>query len=266
MDSITFGRYIPGDSIIHRLDPRGKIVCLFILLVAVFFDAGFVGYGILTVFLILIVLLSKTSFKDIFKALKPMIVMMIVISLFNVFLIRTGDLIFKYGFLEIHKDALFQTAYIIIRLFLIITLSTVLTSTTKPLDLTLGIEKLLEPLKRFNFPSHELAMMISIALRFIPDLIDETKRITKAQASRGVDFNEGSFISRVTSMVSLVIPLFISSVLRAEDLANAMESRNYNPVAQRTRYKLLTWRWGDSVGIVMSLVVLTVIIFLSVVL
>ncbi len=266
MDSITFGRYIPGDSIIHRLDPRGKIICLFVLLVAVFFDAGFIGYGILGAFLILIVLMSKTSFKDIFKALKPMLIMMVIISLFNVFLIRTGDLLFSYGFLEIHEDALFQTAYIIIRLFLIITLSTVLTTTTKPLDLTLGIEKLLEPLKKFNFPSHELAMMISIALRFIPDLIDETKRITKAQASRGVDFNEGSFISRVTSMVSLVIPLFISSVLRAEDLANAMESRNYNPVAPRTRYKLLAWTVKDTVAIGASLLILTGIIVLSVVL
>ncbi|MDD3027439.1 MAG: energy-coupling factor transporter transmembrane protein EcfT [Erysipelotrichaceae bacterium] len=265
MDNLTFGRYIPGDSLIHHLDPRAKIMALFILLVAVFFDAGFVGYGIMTVFLIIVVFLSKTRLRDIFKALKPMLVMMIVISFFNVFLIRTGPLLYSYGFIKIYQGALLQTAYIIIRLFLIITLSTVLTSTTKPLDLTLGIEKLLEPLNKFNFPSHELAMMISIALRFIPDLIDETKRITKAQASRGVDFNEGTFIKRVTSMVSLIIPLFISSVLRAEDLANAMESRNYNPVAKRTRYKLLQWNYKDSISLSCCIFILIGIIIISVV-
>ena len=154
MDNLTFGRYIPGDSIIHHLDPRAKIMALFILLIAVFFDAGFIGYGVLTLFLIIIVLLSKTRIQDIFKALKPMLVMMIIISLFNVFLIRTGPLLYSYGFIQIYQGALFQTAYIIIRLFLIITLSTILTSTTKPLDLTLGIEKTARAAQKiqFSFP------------------------------------------------------------------------------------------------------------------
>lgn len=159
-----------------------------------------------------------------------------------------------------------QSAYIFIRLILIITLTTILTSSTKPLDLTLAIENLLNPFKRFGFPAHELAMMISIALRFIPDLLDEAKRIMKAQASRGVDFNEGSISEKIKAIVSLIIPLFISAFQRAEDLANAMESRNYNPEASRTRYKSLNWQTSDTMAFALTIVVSGTVIIMSFVL
>lgn len=263
MDSMTFGKYIPVNSIIHRLDPRLKIGALLIFLIAVFFDAGFIGYGILTLFVLLVAGLSNISIKHILKAIKPMVFMMLFLMVFNIFLVNTGEVVFTIGSFDIYSGALIQSAYIFIRLILIITMTTILTSSTKPLDLTLGIESMLSPFKRFGFPAHELAMMISIALRFIPDLLDEAKRIMKAQASRGVDFNEGKLTDKIKAIVSLIIPLFISAFQRAEDLANAMESRNYNPEAPRTRYKSLKWQKYDTVAFALTILVSTAVITMS---
>ena len=266
MDNMTFGKYIPVNSLIHQLDPRLKIGALLIFLIAIFFDAGFIGYGIMGVFVLLVAGLSNISIKHILKAIKPMVFMMLFLMIFNIFLINTGSVLFTIGSLKIYSGALIQSAYIFIRLILIITLTTILTSSTKPLDLTLAIENLLNPFKRFGFPAHELAMMISIALRFIPDLLDEAKRIMKAQASRGVDFNEGSISEKIKAIVSLIIPLFISAFQRAEDLANAMESRNYNPEASRTRYKSLNWQTSDTMAFALTIVVSGNVIIMSFVL
>ncbi|WP_346676410.1 energy-coupling factor transporter transmembrane component T [Erysipelatoclostridium sp. An173] len=266
MDSMTFGKYIPVNSLIHCLDPRLKIGALLIFLIAVFFDAGFIGYGILAVFVLLVAMLSNIAIKHILKAIKPMLFMMLFLMVFNIFLVNTGEIVLTIGSFNIYSGALIQSAYIFIRLILIITLTTILTSSTKPLDLTLGIESMLLPFKRFGFPAHELAMMISIALRFIPDLLDEAKRIMKAQASRGVDFNEGTMKEKIKAIVSLIIPLFISAFQRAEDLANAMESRNYNPEAPRTRYKSLKWQTSDTVAFVLTIAVSGFVIAMSFVL
>lgn len=266
MDNMTFGKYIPVNSLIHRLDPRLKIGALLIFLIAVFFDAGFIGYGILAIFVLLVAMLSNIAIKHILKAIKPMVFMMLFLMVFNIFLVNTGEVVLTIGSLNIYSGALIQSAYIFIRLILIITLTTILTSSTKPLDLTLGIESMLSPFKRFGFPTHELAMMISIALRFIPDLLDEAKRIMKAQASRGVDFNEGTMKEKIKAIVSLIIPLFISAFQRAEDLANAMESRNYNPEAPRTRYKSLKWQTSDTVAFALTIAVSGLVIAMSFVL
>lgn len=266
MDSMTFGKYIPVNSIIHRLDPRLKIGALLIFLIAVFFDAGFIGYGILTLFVLLVARLSNISIKHILKAIKPMVFMMLFLMVFNIFLVNTGEVVFTIGSFDIYSGALIQSAYIFIRLILIITMTTILTSSTKPLDLTLGIESMLSPFKRFGFPAHELAMMISIALRFIPDLLDEAKRIMKAQASRGVDFNEGKLTDKIKAIVSLIIPLFISAFQRAEDLANAMESRNYNPEAKRTRYKQLVWKLSDTISFLCVIAICIAMVIMSFVL
>lgn len=263
MDNMTFGKYIPGNSFIHRLDPRLKIIVLLVFLISVFFDAGFLGYAILGCFVLFCALLSQIKLSHILKAIKPMLFMMVFLMFFNVLLMHTGEVILTIGSISIYSGALLQTAYIFIRLVLIITLTTIMTSTTKPLDLTLAIESLLNPLKKFHFPVHELAMMISIALRFIPDLLDEAKRIMKAQASRGADFNEGSFMEKIRSIVSLIIPLFISAFQRAEDLANAMESRNYNPEATRTKYKTLSWNMNDTFALSVSLVISCGVIIMS---
>lgn len=263
MDNMTFGKYIPGNSLIHRLDPRLKIITLLIFLIAVFFEVGFIGYGILGIYVLISALLSKIKLSHLLKSIKPMLFMMLFLMFFNIFLMKTGDVILTIGSIKIYSGALLQSAYIFIRLVLIITLTTLMTSTTKPLELTLAIENLLNPLKRFHFPVHELAMMISIALRFIPDLLDEAKRIMKAQASRGADFNEGTFMEKIQSIVSLIIPLFISAFQKAEDLANAMESRNYNPEATRSKYKVLTWQLVDTITLFVSIAVCGFVIIMS---
>lgn len=266
MNGMMLGRYLPMDSFIHRLDPRLKIGSLLLLLISVFFDAGFIGYGILGIFVIVLMILSKMKVSQILKSIKPMLFMMIFLMFFNLLFIQKGTLLFSLGFLNIYDQALIQTAYIFIRLILIIIMTTILTATTKPLDLTLGIEHLLSPFKKIGFPTHEVAMMISIALRFIPTLLEETQRIMKAQASRGVDFSEGKLKDKIMSIVSLIIPLFISAFQRAEDLANAMESRNYNPEAKRTRYKQLVWKLSDTISFLFVLVICGTIVTLSIVL
>lgn len=266
MNGMMLGRYLPMDSFIHRLDPRLKIGSLLLLLISVFFDAGFIGYGILGIFVIILIILSKMKVSQILKSIKPMIFMMIFLMFFNLLFIQKGTLLLTLGFIKIYDQALIQTAYIFIRLVLIIVMTTILTATTKPLDLTLGIEHLLSPFKKVGFPTHEVAMMISIALRFIPTLLEETQRIMKAQASRGVEFSEGKLKDKIVSIVSLIIPLFISAFQRAEDLANAMESRNYNPEAKRTRYKQLIWKVSDTVSLLFVLAICAIMVTLSIVL
>ena len=163
MNNIMFGRYIPIDSFIHRLDPRLKIGSLLLLLIAIFFDAGFIGYAFMGLFVILISLLSKITIKQIIKAVKPMLFMMAFLMIFNIFFFQSGNLLFSFGSIKIYDGALIQTAYIFIRLVLIIIVTTILTASTKPLDLTAGIEHLLSPFQKIGFPTHEIAMMISIA-------------------------------------------------------------------------------------------------------
>ena len=264
MNGMTLGRYLPIDSYVHRLDPRLKISALLLLLIVVFFDAGFLGYGILAILVMLMASLSKLKMKQLIKSIKPMMFMMAFLFVFNLFFIKTGNVVFTIGPVSIYDNAIMQSLYIFIRLILIIIMTTILTATTKPLDLTLGIEHLLSPFKKIGFPTHEVAMMISIALRFIPTLLEETQRIMKAQASRGVDFSEGSVKEKIMSIVSLIIPLFISAFQRAEDLANAMESRNYNPEAKRTRYKQLKWKFNDTLSLSVVLMVSAAVIVLSV--
>lgn len=263
MDSMVFGSYLPIQSFVHKIDPRLKICALLGILITVFFDAGFLGYAIVGAFLVLSLALAKIPIKMVIKSAKPMAVMLIFLCVFNLVFIRLGKVILTLGPLKIYSGALTQTGYIAVRLILIITSTTILTASTKPLDLTLGLEKLMGPLKKIHFPVHEVAMMISIALRFIPTLIEETRRIMKAQASRGVDFNEGSFMEKISAIVSLIIPLFVSSFQRADDLANAMESRNYNPEAKRTRYHQLKWRLTDTIVAFMVVLVCGGVIVLS---
>ena len=262
MNNMMFGRYLPIDSFIHRLDPRLKIGSLLLLLIAVFFDAGFLGYGILGLFVIFMIILSHIKISQILKAIKPMLFMMLFLMFFNLLFIQRGNLLFSFGFIKIYDQALLQTAYIFIRLILIIIMTTVLTATTKPLDLTLGIEHLLSPFKKVGFPTHEVAMMISIALRFIPTLLEETQRIMKAQASRGVEFSEGRLKDKIMSIVSLIIPLFISAFQRAEDLAYAMEARGYVPNQPRTRYKQLKMQGKDYILLIGSMLLLAGMIVL----
>lgn len=255
MKNFALGRYIPLDSLFHKMDPRAKIGAMLILMVAIFMPAGFVGYGVIACFIIVAVFCSKLKINFLWSAMKPMIFMLTFLLIINLMVVKTGILLFSIFGFGIYSDAITQTLYIVLRLMLMIVITTLLTATTKPLDLTVGIEDLLAPLKKIKVPAHEIAMMISIALRFIPTLIEETQRIIKAQSSRGVDLEEGSIKEKVMAVLSLIVPLFVSSFQRAEDLANAMEARGYIPNRKRTRYKQLAMHTRDYVLIAVALLV-----------
>lgn len=261
MGNVTLGRYIPMDSPIHKMDPRAKIGAMLLMLVAIFFPAGWIGYAVLFAACTVLILSAKLSFRYVWKSLKPMLVMMCFLLIINILVVKTGTVLFSIGSFAVYSDAVLQTAYIVVRLLLMIMVTTTLTATTKPLDMTLGIEDLLQPFGKIGVPYHEIAMLISIALRFIPDLIDETNRILKAQESRGVDMQEGKLKEKIMAILSLIVPLFVSAFQRAEDLANAMEARGYAPGEPRTRYKVLKMRGTDwlLLGFAAGLLVLMII-------
>ncbi len=251
------------DSVIHKADPRAKICAMLAFLIAVFFPAGWIGYGILFAAACTAIITAKLSFSFIWKAMKPMLMMLMFLFVINAFFLKTGTLLFEIGFFSLYSDAVFQTLYIAVRLLLMVMITTCLTATTKPLDMTLGIEDLLKPFAKIGVPAHEIAMLISIALRFIPDLIDETQRIIKAQESRGVDLKEGKLMEKIMAILSLIVPLFVSAFQRAEDLANAMEARGYAPGEPRTRYKILKMQARDYILLLIANLLLAAMIWLS---
>lgn len=256
MNNVALGQYMPLDSVVHKMDPRSKIMIMLFLMVAIFIPAGVLGYVIIGIFILLSLYLSKLNIKYALRTMKPMLWMMAFLLVINLLVIKTGTpLISIKGFI-IYSDAVNQTLYIVVRLMLMIIITTVLTATTKPLDLTLGIEKLLKPFEKIGVPAHIIAMMISIALRFIPTLIEETQRIMNAQASRGVDLENGSIKEKIMAILSLIVPLFVSAFDRADQLANAMEARGYDPSRKRTRYKVLKMQTIDYVSMILSVVVL----------
>lgn len=260
MNKLVFGKYIPIDSPIHRLDPRTKIIALFIVIIAIFIPSSWWCYLLLGIILLITVLMSGLKLSFVFKAFKPMMFMMVFLLIVNMISVKTGYVLLSIGSFEIWSDAIFNTLFIVVRLLLMIMLTTCLTATTKPLDLTLGIEYLLTPLKKLHFPAHEVAMMISIALRFIPTIIEETMRIMNSQKSRGVDFEEGKLKEKIQAILSLVVPLFSVAFERAYELADAMEARGYIPGAERTRYRTLKFRFSDYLFILGSLVIMALMI------
>lgn len=263
MGDFTLGRYMPLDSPIHKMDPRAKIGAMLIVLVSIFFPSGWIGYAILFGVFSAVIIIAKLSFKFIWKSMKPMLFMLIFLLIINVLVVKTGTALFSIGSFTVYSDAVTQTLYIAVRLLLMVMVTTCLTATTKPLDMTLGIEDLLEPFRKIGVPSHEIAMLISIALRFIPDLIDETQRIMKAQESRGVDMQEGKLSERIMAILSLIVPLFVSAFQRAEDLANAMEARGYAPGEPRTRYKVLKMQTADWLLLAGATALLVLMIWLA---
>ncbi len=245
MKNFVLGKYLPLNSPIHRVDPRAKIAALFFLIIAIFVPKSWWAFVLIGAAVLLTVFLSKLSIRFVISAFKPMLMMLVFLTAINIFSIRTGDLLVTLGPVKIYSDAIFNTLFIVTRLLLMIMVTTVLTSTTKTLDLTLGLEYLMKPLTALHFPTHEVAMMISIALRFIPTIIEETFRIMNSQKSRGVDFEEGSFKEKITAILSLIVPLFSVAFERAYELADAMEARGYIPGAPRTRYRTLKFRASD---------------------
>lgn len=270
MNSTVLGRYIPHDSFIHRMDPRNKIFCLIALMVAIFISYStwqltFIIGGILALLIISFLLIARVSILDVFRSLRVLWFFILILMIINIFAppANATEVAFSIGKLNIYWEAIRQSLKIILRLVLMIMLTTLLTATTSPLDLTYGLEWYMSPLKLIKFPAHEVAMTISIALRFIPTLLDETDRITKAQSSRGVDFKHGKLSSRIKAIVSLIIPLFISSFQRSEELADSMEARGYNPKAKRTRYRVMKFSLNDLFSFIVVSVILTLTIVVS---
>ena len=202
---------------------------MLIMMIAIFIPAGYAGYGIIAAAVIGTALLARLKLSFLWRAMKPMLFMLTFLLIINLLVIRDGDVLFTIFGFSVYTGAIAQTLYIVIRLALMIMITTILTATTKPLELTLGIEDLLKPFQVIHVPAHEIAMMISIALRFIPTLIEETQRIMKAQASRGVDMEEGSLMEKVKAILSLIVPLFVSAFQRAEDLAYAWRQEAISP-------------------------------------
>jgi len=247
---ITLGQYYPADSVIHKLDPRVKLVTTILYVISLFVAKGAIGYAVATVFLAVVIRLSKVPFKFMVKGLKAIIMILMVTVVFNLFLLDGNVVLFRFGFLRITDNGLRTAVFMAIRLIYLIIGSSVMTLTTTPNDLTDGMEKLLGPLKVFHLPVHEISMMMSIALRFIPILLEETDKIMKAQIARGADFESGSLIQKAKAMVPLLVPLFISAFRRANDLALAMEARCYRGGDGRTKMKPLHYENRDRIAYV----------------
>lgn len=257
LKDITIGQYYPADSILHRMDPRTKFVGTMAFIVSVFLFNTLPGYAIATVFLAAAIKLSKVPVKFIFKGLKAVLMILLVTLAFNVFL-TPGEVLWKFGFLKITREGISLAVRMAIRLTYLVVGSSIMTLTTTPNQLTDGMERLLRPLNKIRVPVHEIAMMMSIALRFIPILMEETDKIMKAQIARGADFENGNLIQKVKSMVPLLVPLFISAFRRANDLAMAMEARCYHGGDHRTQMKPLKYAARDRIAQVVLLVYLVI--------
>ncbi|AZV61778.1 energy-coupling factor transporter transmembrane component T family protein [Peribacillus castrilensis] len=261
LDKMIIGRYVPANSLMHKMDPRAKLLLVFLFVCVVFLANNVVSYGLLAVFTILLISLSKIPLRYLYNGLKPIFFLIVFTFLLHILFTKEGELLFEYGWFEIYEGGLIQGFFISIRFTLLILVTSLLTLTTSPISITDGMEELLGPLKKWKMPVHELALMMSIALRFIPTLMEETEKIMKAQTARGVDFSSGPIKDRVKSIVPLLVPLFVSSFKRAEELATAMESRGYRGGEGRTKYRQLNWKTSDSL-LMVSIGVLTVMLFL----
>ena len=246
LENMIFGRFIPGNSFIHRLDPRAKLIAVFAFIILVFLANNAVTYAILVAFTLFVILASKIRLYFIVNGLKPIIFLMAFTFILHVFFTKEGALLWEFGFIEIYEEGVKQGIFISLRFLVLVFMTTVLTLTTSPILITDGLELLLNPLKKLKLPVHELALMMSIALRFIPTLMDETDKIMKAQMARGSDLSAGPLKKRIKAIVPLLVPLFISAFKRAEDLATAMEVRGYRGGEGRTRFRQLQWTWKDT--------------------
>lgn len=251
LTDITLGQYFPGNSFIHRLDPRTKILATFIYIVAIFFADTPLSYGILSAFAAVVIMISRLPWLLVLKSLKPIWIIVIITMLIHMFTAPGEHIVFAWKYFSVTQEGLDLGMKMAVRLVLLLLFSSVLTFTTSPIVLTDGIENLLRPFKCVGVPAHELAMMMTIALRFIPTLLEETDRIMKAQTARGADFGSGNMVERMKNMLPLLVPLFISAFRRAEELAIAMEARCYRGGEGRTRMHELSFTGKDYVSLIL---------------
>lgn len=260
--SIVIGQYIPGHSFIHRLDPRLKVIATLIFLITIFLADTWWAYGVLAAFIGFLIYLAQVPFKFLFKGLKPLLLLIVLTVVLQLFFTQGQTVIFSWGPLTLYQEGLRNAAFILMRFILIIFMSTLLTLTTMPLEITDAIEYLLHPLNHVQVPVHAIALMLSIALRFVPTLIEEVQTIMNAQRARGMDFDQGSFIQRLKNVIPLLIPLFVSAFQRADELAIAMESRGYQGGVERTKYRQLHWQGRDHVALACVLAVSALVLAL----
>ena len=241
LNDITLGQYFPGDSVVHRMDPRMKLILTVIYIVSVFLVGNLPGYLLSLAFLYLVVRVSGIQFSYLLKGIKPLRFIILFTFILNLFFVPGETPLLDLGFYMLTKEAVNNAVFFALRLVFLVMGTSVLTLTTSPMHLTDGLERLLRPLQRFKFPAHELAMMMTIALRFIPILLEETDKIQKAQMARGADFESGNLLKRAKAMIPLLVPLFVSAFRRANDLAMAMEARCYRGGDKRTRLRELKY-------------------------
>ncbi len=249
---ITLGQYFPGSSPIHRLDPRAKLVALICYIVALFLAEGLVTYGILLVALAAVVVSSTVSLKALLRGMKPVVFILVFTAVLNVFY-TPGEALVSFWIFTVTREGVIHAFFMVVRILMLISCTFLLTYTTSPLALTDGLESLMGPLKKLHIPVHELSMMMSIALRFIPTLIEETDKIMSAQRARGADFDTGNLIQKAKALIPLLVPLFISAFRRADELATAMECRCYHGGQGRTRMSQLHYRPSDVVFMLATL-------------
>ena len=246
LKDITLGQYFPGTSVIHRMDPRAKLILLMVYIVALFLAVSWVSYGLLLAFLLVIIKISAIPPKSIVKGMKPLVFILVFTGVLNIFFTAgEGTPLVSFWGVAIYKEGLTRAFFMVVRILMLISGTFLLTYTSSPIALTDALESLLSPLKKIGIPVHELSMMMCIALRFIPTLIEETDKIMCAQKARGADFENGSIVDRAKALVPILVPLFISAFRRADELATAMECRCYHGDEGRTKMKLLRYKRND---------------------
>ena len=264
LKDITLGQYFPGNSLLHRFDPRSKIIFTVLFIAAIFLCKGLVSYGITLLILLMMIGISKVQPRVFLKGMKPVVFIVVCTAILNLFY-TSGTVLWSWGILKITEEGIWKAGFMVLRILMLIACTLLLTYTTSPILLTDGLERLLRPLKKLNFPVHELSMMMSIALRFIPTLIQETDKIISAQKARGADFDSGNLIQKAKALIPILIPLFISSFRRAEELAIAMECRCYHGDEGRTSLRQLRYAGRDYGLIVFSIALCAGIVVLRVV-
>lgn len=254
LKDVTFGQYYPSNSFVHKMDARIKLVLCLLYMVGIFFVTSFVEFAFITVFLMALIGFSRIPIRSVFKSVKGIIFLLLFTVILNVFFNKDGKVLVEWTFIVITDGGLIYAAKMFLRLVYLVVGSSVLMLTTTPVDLTHAIESLLKPLRVIKFPAHELALIMSLTLSFIPSLIEETDRIIRAQKARGADFDTGGLVKRVKAFVPILIPLLVGGFRRADELANAMNSRCYEGATKRTQMRVMKLSWRDLVGALITLI------------
>lgn len=262
MNNIIIGKYVPGSSLIHRMDPRAKLILIFAFVFIVFIANNFLTYALLGVFTLFVVMMTKLPLRFLIRGLRPVLWIILFTFILHLIVTKEGEVLIDLRFLKIYEEGLKQGIFISLRFLYLILITTILTLTTTPIEITDGMESLLGPFGKLGLPVHELALMMSISLRFIPTLMEETDKILKAQMARGVDFTGGPLKDRFKAVVPLLVPLFISAFKRAEELATAMEARGYNGGEGRTKLRQLKWGLMDTSLLALLVVLGLVLLYL----